>query len=121
LCRARCENQLTLYLLKGKKLSQGAAAKKIERPSAGQFTERDDEALVFAMYERSAFCFKLKELHQKPWDGLKDDRIGRLLPPFLTRIQQRYSAYLMRPGLPKIPTEAMPQAVLDRASSDFGS
>ena len=30
-------------------------------------------------------------------------RVGRLLPPFATRVQQRYAAYIQRPGLPRIP------------------
>ena len=28
------------------------------------------------------------------------------MPPFLTRLQQRYSAYLQRPGLNRLPTAA---------------
>ena len=42
----------------------------------------------------------------------KDDkvkRIGRILPPFLTRLQQLFSAYTVREGLP-----ATPQPVLER-------
>jgi len=37
-----------------------------------------------------------------------EHRIGRLLPPYLTRLQQRYSAYLQRPGLSRIPRAALP-------------
>lgn len=33
----------------------------------------------------------------------KDRRIGRLLPPFLTRLQELYSAHMVREGLPATP------------------
>jgi len=104
---------LELYLIIGKKLGPSDTAKKGENPFAGRLIERNDEALVFAMHERSTFSFKLKSLYKKSWTEIKKDRIGRLLPPFLTHILQRYSSYLMRPGLPKIPIEAMPQRVID--------
>lgn len=34
-------------------------------------------------------------------------RIGRLLPPYINRIQQRYALYLHRQGLPRIPSDAI--------------
>lgn len=35
----------------------------------------------------------------------KDTRIGRILPPFLTRLQQLYSTYIVREGLPVTPKQ----------------
>jgi hypothetical protein len=104
---------LELYLLSGDKLGPAGTAKKGGDPFAGRLAERNDEALVFAMYKRGTFSFDLKTLHKKSWMDAKKDRIGRLLPPFLTHVQQRYSSYLMRPGLPKIPIEAMEKTVKD--------
>jgi len=37
----------------------------------------------------------------------KETRIGRVLPPYITKVQQRYSSYLQRQGLPAIPKKAM--------------
>jgi len=37
----------------------------------------------------------------------KETRIGRLLPPYITKVQQRYSSYLQRQGLPAIPEKAI--------------
>ena len=37
----------------------------------------------------------------------KKTRIGRVLPPYITAIQQKYSFYLQRQGLPAIPQEAI--------------
>lgn len=45
-------------------------------------------------------------------DLMRDEslRIGRLLPPYITRIQQRYSLYMQRQGLPRIPNDAIFEA-----------
>lgn len=104
-----------LYLLKGVKLgSRDFNALNVER---GNFSERDDEAIVFAMYNSASISFKLKDIHIKKWSDIKAKRIGRLLSPFLTKVQQRYSSYLQRPGLPKIPKAAMPPSVVAAAET----
>lgn len=96
-----------LYILKGSKVSNREISKNLD-VDRGVFSEREDEVIVFAMYDGSSVSFKLKEIHVRQWSEMKKLRIGRLLAPFLTRVQQRYSGYLQRPGLPKIPKAAMP-------------
>lgn len=98
-------DKLDLYLLKG-----------TERPLAqlsynsvyGLISEQDNEAVVFPVYDGKALCFKFRKLYTKKWQELKGKRVGRLLPPFLTRLQQRYSSYLQRPGLSRLPNAAFP-------------
>lgn len=51
--------------------------------------------------------FSLRKLSIKKWNDIKDCRCGRLLPPFITKIQQKYSSYIQRQGLPSIPKEAI--------------
>jgi hypothetical protein len=99
------QDDVELYLLRGSKLSSGQV-KVIE--GYGQLEERDTNASIFAMKDGESFSFQFSELHKKPWKELKDKRVGRLLAPFLTRLQQRYAAYLQRPGMPRIPTAALP-------------
>jgi len=101
-------NDPELYLLKGSSLGPSAMSKQLER-DRGLVTERDDEAIVFALHEEKTVSFKLREIRISKWSEVKDKRVGRLLPPFATRVQQRYAAYLQRPGIPKIPTAAMPE------------
>ena len=36
---------------------------------------------------------------------IKDKRIGRVLPPYITRIQQKCSQYIVREGTMPIPRE----------------
>lgn len=51
---------------------------------------------------------KLKDENGNEIDKMfKETRIGRLLSPYITKVQQRYSFYLQRQGLPAIPEEAI--------------
>ncbi|MCK4377413.1 MAG: hypothetical protein KAV97_04280 [Actinomycetia bacterium] len=51
---------------------------------------------------------KLKDKNDKETGKMfKETRIGRLLPPYITKVQQRYSSYLQRQGLPAIPKKAI--------------
>ena len=51
---------------------------------------------------------KLKDENGKEIEKIsKRTRIGRLLPPYITKVQQRYSSYLQRQGLPAIPEKAI--------------
>ena len=115
-CISRNGEEIELYLLKGEKLA-GKALRDGLDVNRGSFSERDDEAVVFAMLDGNSVSFKFKKIYQKKWDELKTKRKGRLLSPFLTRIQQRYASYLQRPGLPKIPRSAMPIELISAAKT----
>lgn len=109
-CVSRDGNpDIQLYLLKGLKLTPKQLEGCINR-KRGLLTERDDEAIVFGLQGGESVSFRLKSLHLEKWSDFKDKRIGRLLPPFSTRVQQRYASYLQRPGIPRIPREALPPA-----------
>lgn len=81
-------------------------------PTFGQVHEQHNEAIVFAMYEGKHIRFgfkpplKLKEF-TATW---RQNRIGRLLPPFLTRLLERYASYFQRPGIPRVPSALVPLA-----------
>lgn len=106
--RAECDclhgsSSTELYLLRAKFVPD--AEKRINR-DFGNFTdEKDKEAIVYAMFDGNTFSIGFKDMKVKQVKKIKQeyDRVGRLLPPFLTRVQQRYSAYIQRPGLPRIP------------------
>lgn len=97
---------LELYLLEGEKVRPSWLAK-ADR-TYGTLPERDTEAAVFGMIDQKTVVFRFKNLHVDKWSTWKPHRVGRLLPPFITRIQQRYSAYLQRPGLPRVPELLLP-------------
>lgn len=112
-CVARDGQPLELYLLKGSRQSNPAKMISLEH---GTLQENEAQAAVFCMYQGKTITFGLKEIYLRKWDEIKTDRIGRLLPPFLTRLQQRYASYLQRPGLPKIPKEAIPPDPIEKAA-----
>ena len=99
------QDLIDLYLLRGSKQSSGQI---IYDDRYGAMVDRDTETVVFPIYDGKSVSFQFRELVVKPWGELKTKRIGRLLPPSLTRLQQRYSAYSQRPGLTRIPKEAIP-------------
>ncbi|MDP9123278.1 MAG: hypothetical protein M3N82_01525 [Pseudomonadota bacterium] len=113
-CVARDGQPLELYLLKGSR--QSNPAKMIDREH-GTLQEGEGQAAVFCMYQGKTITFNLKDIHLRRWEDVKAERIGRLLPPFLTRLQQRYASYLQRPGLPRIPKEAIPPEPAAKAAS----
>ena len=73
----------------------------------GHFIERVSESISFSLYKGKTVKFSFKELEKKKFAEIKDKRIGRLIHPYITRIQQRYASYLQRQGLPRIPKEAI--------------
>lgn len=108
-CIARGNNKLDnleLYLLKG---TEKELADLGFDPKFGDIREKDNEARIFPIYGGKAFSFNFRNLHKKKWKEVKAGRVGRLLPPYLTRLQQRYSAYLQRPGLTRLPSELFPE------------
>lgn len=67
---------------------------------------------IFEIRFRNLKIFKWEqELFPKQSGGnkrkFKFARIGRILPPYITAIQQKYSFYLQRQGLPAIPEKAI--------------
>lgn len=99
-------DDIDLYLLRGSKLRNNEERKKF-RDKYGNFEEIDNESIVFNMINGKTFKFAFKELTIMKWSEIKNKRIGRLLPPYITRMQQRYALYLQRQGLPRIPTTAV--------------
>ena len=73
---------------------------------SGEFIEKK-HCCYIAFVKGQILQFSLRELYIKSWNEIKDKRIGRLLPPHITRIQQKYSHYIQRQGLPSIPKEAI--------------
>ena len=97
-------NDVELYCIKGKKMSNSEVRSGYHN---GHFPERVSESIVFALHEGKTIRFNYKQLIKESYAELKDKRVGRLIHPYITRIQQRYAQYLQRQGLPTIPDEAI--------------
>lgn len=94
---------IDLYLISGKKLGEPTSKDKFEKFFK---QERVTTAIVFPIND-SIIEFKFKDLKIISLSDLGLPRFGRLLPPYITKIQQSYALYLQRQGLPPIPKEAI--------------
>ncbi len=110
--RAQCdlvrEDNPELYTISGYKLEQKPNGK-INNISfnQGQYLEKPNHAVVAFLDDGNILEFKFSEFEIKPWKNLRTKRIGRLLPPYIIKIQQRYALFLQRQGLPRIPDAAI--------------
>ena len=99
-------DRVQLYCVEGKKMTDRELVDQYQ-DRIGQFEEKVWETVVFAACEGKSVRFNFKKLRIEEFSELKDNRIGRLLHPFLTRIQQRFGLYLQRQALPRIPEAAV--------------
>lgn len=98
-------DDVELYCLEGKEMSENQVRKSYKK---GHFDERVWESISFSLHEGKTVRFDFRNLEKKKFSEMKEDRIGRLIHPYITRIQQRYGLYLQRQGLPRVPEEAIP-------------
>ncbi len=101
------QTEIKAYLLKGSKVTNAKIVERLNK-KYGNISESDTESVIFGMTAGTSVSFQFGELLVEASGGWMEHRIGRLLPPYLTRLQQRYSAYLQRPGLSRIPRAALP-------------
>ena len=97
-------DNVELYCIGGQKMSAREVG---ESYKEGHFNERVWENISFALHEGKSVRFNFKKLDKKNFSEIKDRRVGRLIHPYITRIQQRYALYLQRQGLPRIPERAI--------------
>lgn len=113
--RAQCDllrnGNPFLYCLPGYELVQKDNGK-IDNVSfsQGEYLEKGHHAIVPFIDDGKIVQFEFGGLEMREWKALSTEkikRIGRILPPYITKIQQRFALYLHRQGLPRIPDEAI--------------
>lgn len=70
----------------------------------GSFLERNDKVIVGCVAGEQALQFDL-DISIKNFSTEKDKRIGRILPPYITRIQQKCAQNMVREGVVPMPKE----------------
>ena len=95
-------DNVELYLLKG---SEKAIDKCHYSKKDGNFADIETRVTVFPISHK-AIQFELGEFSIEKFSEMKEFRIGRLLPPFITKLVQKYALYMQRQALPRIPEEA---------------
>lgn|GEM_PF-400806 len=113
--RAQCDllragdiTKVDLYCLKGRLIDETTINQEGGLSlTEGQFLEKINNSIVPFLDGNQIIEFLFRDLKIMKWNDLKDKRVGRLLPPYINRIQQRYSLYMHRQGLPRIPERAI--------------
>lgn len=70
----------------------------------GTFLERNDKVIVGCVAGKQVLQFNL-DISIKNFGTEKSKRIGRILPPYITRIQQKCAQNMVREGVMPIPKE----------------
>ncbi len=85
----------------------------------GSIIERKNSSVIPFVYDNKILKINFDKLFMFEWKQqlftkekreqreFNKTRIGRILPPYITAIQQKYSFYLQRQGLPAIPEKAI--------------
>ena len=73
----------------------------------GHFEERVSQSVVFGVIDGKSILFDFAKLRVSKYSDVKDGRVGRLLHPYVTRVQQRYALFIQRQALPRIPDAAV--------------
>ena len=99
-CVSREGNSDCVYLLSCSRLKDSQVIEAFEN---GHYKETIGCAVVGPLYENAVFRIYFKELKREEYSQWKDKKVGRILPPIINHITERYSLYVQRQALPRIP------------------
>lgn len=97
---------IMLYCIKGVVVPTADEDKNFNK-KLEQYNETINKSRIPFIDDGKIIDFSFTDIEFKRYNEINDKRIGRLLPPYITRIQQRFALYLQRIGLPRIPIEAI--------------
>jgi len=113
-CILRKENEkenetvdnVSLYLIHGNTISNREFKKSFVK-KYHNFKEQHNYAIVPFIQNRNGKVvvvkFNFEDLKIIKFADLKEQRIGRILPPHITHVRQKYASYIQREGLMPIP------------------
>lgn len=100
-----CVDEVDIYCVRGKRLSPSELRKRFKN---GHFEETVSQSVVFGILEGGrSILFNFANFRVLKYGDVKKSRIGRLLHPYITRVQQRYGLFIQRVALPRIPDLAL--------------
>ena len=102
-CVARGKDT-NVYLVEAQQMTN-RDAKDSFLPTFGNFTEKNNEAIVGPLCRNKFYRILFHSTTVYEYDKVKDSKIGRILPPFIRHITERYGLYIQRQALPRIPLE----------------
>lgn len=64
--------------------------------------DRSNSLVLHTVLDGEPYKFTFADARIESWSDVKALRVARLLPPFITRLQQLHAAYIQSEGLPKV-------------------
>ena len=98
---------IEVYCVEGKRLTPGELRKLFQN---GHFEERVSQSVAFGVVDGKSILFNFARLRVCKYSEVGEQRVGRLLHPYVTRVQQRYALFIQRQALPRIPDAAVSDA-----------
>lgn len=98
-------DEMEAFLIKGRKQEFSSSNWKNCFYETGSFKDTDNSTMLYPINNGQLVKFKFLDLSIKKFSEIRNNRCGRILPPYIIRIQQRFSAYLQRQGLTSLPLE----------------
>ena len=92
------------YAIKGSKLNANALQDRYDR-KLEMLNERSNEVILYGVDGKDFVMFNFKKSYIFKYPEHKTARISRLLSPYINNVQQKYSSYIGRFGLPRIPIQ----------------
>ncbi|GAI46736.1 unnamed protein product, partial [marine sediment metagenome] len=97
-------NETYIYLIKGKKEKDDWVKNNCYDKEYGLLNRPVFYILPF-LDGKNFVKFTFEDLEIKKYSDIKDKKLYRLLPPFITSFQHHFSSFLGRYGVPKVPQE----------------
>ena len=107
-CVGRVGNDGLMYLLMCTQVT-GKKSADLYNTKDGHFNETVGCAIVGPLYKGKIYHINFKTIEIVKYDDWKDKKVGRILPPIINHITERYSLYIQRQALPRIPKEIIPE------------
>ncbi|MBR6972727.1 MAG: hypothetical protein IKH89_08305 [Bacteroidales bacterium] len=101
-CVARGKDT-NVYLVEAQQMTK--SVKDLFLSEYGNFTEKNNEAILGPLYKKKFYRILFHSTTIWAYDRVKDGKVGRILPPFIRHITERYGLYIQRQALPRIPLE----------------
>ena len=106
-CVSRSGNDGMIYLLECTQIT-GKKTAVLYNHNDGHFNETIGCAIVGPLYKGKIYQINFKTLIIQSYAEWREKKQGRILPPIINHIAERYGLYVQRQAMPRIPADLIP-------------
>ncbi|QIG40065.1 hypothetical protein G5T42_11715 [Microbacterium sp. 4R-513] len=88
-----------LHLLRGKRQAWPKNEGSLKQMNS---KDRSNSIIIHTLKDEHPYKFVFSDARIEEWEAIAEHRVVRLLPPFITRVQQLHSAFMQSEGLPRV-------------------